>query len=104
MVTERVRPFLEYATHTVRQTAEGSVMLGDSHEDVGFDLATTPDAMHEIAARNLAAFPKLANASVVRVWSALRIMTPDGHPIYAQSVQTFLDTIPLAREKMPNAA
>ncbi len=30
MVTERVKPFLEYATHTVRQTQEGSVMLGDS--------------------------------------------------------------------------
>ena len=37
IVTERVRPFLDYATHVVRQTDEGSVMLGDSQEDVGFD-------------------------------------------------------------------
>ena len=85
MVTERMRPFLDYATHTVRQTAEGSVMLGDSHEDVGFDLGTSADVMQEIAARNLAVLPKLADATVVRVWSALRVMTPDGHPIYAQS-------------------
>jgi len=85
MVTERMRPFLEYATHTVRQTAEGSVMLGDSHEDVGFDLGTSAEVMQEIAARNLMALPKLADATVVRVWSALRVMTPDGHPIYAQS-------------------
>jgi hydrogen cyanide synthase HcnC len=85
MVTERMRPFLDYATHNVRQTAEGSVMLGDSHEDVGFDLGTSAEVMQQIAARNLVAFPKLADATVVRVWSALRVMTPDGHPIYAQS-------------------
>jgi glycine/D-amino acid oxidase-like deaminating enzyme len=85
MVTERMTPFLDYATHTVRQTAEGSVMLGDSHEDVGLDVGTSANVMQEIAARNLAALPRLADATVVRVWAALRVMTPDGHPVYEQS-------------------
>ena len=85
MVTERMAPFLTYATHTVRQTVEGSVMLGDSQEDVGLDVSTSAHVLQEIAARNLKAFPRLADATVVRVWAALRVMTPDGHPIYEQS-------------------
>jgi hydrogen cyanide synthase HcnC len=85
IVTERMRPFLAYATHVMRQTAEGSVMLGDSQEDVGFDIAVSVPVLREIAARNLAIFPCLADATVVRVWSALRVMTPDGFPIYDQS-------------------
>jgi hydrogen cyanide synthase HcnC len=85
IVTERMRPFLAYAAHMVRQTVEGSVMLGDSQEDVGFDTAVSVPVLADIAARNLAAFPCLAEATVVRVWSALRVMTPDGFPIYEQS-------------------
>ena len=69
-------------------------MLGDSHEDVGFDLATRPEVMQEIAARNIAALPKLAEATVVRVWAALRVMTPDGYPIYEQSARYPGATLP----------
>jgi glycine/D-amino acid oxidase-like deaminating enzyme len=86
IVTERIKPFLAYATHVMRQTVEGSVMLGDSQEDVGFDTAVSVPVLRDIAARNLAAFPCLAEATVVRVWSALRVMTPDGFPIYEQSL------------------
>lgn len=30
--------------------------------------------------------PDLAGVRLVRHWSALRVMTPDGHPVYAKSV------------------
>ena len=86
IVTERIKRFLPYATHVMRQTVEGSVMLGDSQEDVGFDTAVSVPVLRDIAARNLAAFPCLAEATVVRVWGALRVMTPDGFPVYAGSV------------------
>jgi glycine/D-amino acid oxidase-like deaminating enzyme len=76
---------LDYATHIMRQTEEGSVMLGDSQEDAGFDVSVTVPVMRSIAARNLAAFPALKDANVVRVWAALRVMSPDGLPIYARS-------------------
>ena len=33
------------------------------------------------------AFPHLRDANVARVWGALRVMTPDGFPIYQQSEQ-----------------
>jgi glycine/D-amino acid oxidase-like deaminating enzyme len=85
LVTERLRPFLNYATHVIRQTAEGSVMLGDSQEDVGFNTSVTAPVIQQIAARNVQVFPALKDASIVRVWGALRVMSPDGFPIYEQS-------------------
>ena len=87
IVTERMRPFLDYATHVVRQTAEGSVMLGDSMEDVGFDVRTRVAVLKHIASRNVQVFPALKDAAVVRMWAALRVMSPDGFPIYDQSVR-----------------
>jgi glycine/D-amino acid oxidase-like deaminating enzyme len=85
IVTERLRPLLDYPTHLMRQTNEGTVMLGDSQEDMGFDTTTRVAVLKVIAARNIAAFPALKDASVVRTWAALRVMTPDGFPIYEQS-------------------
>lgn len=85
MVTERVRPFLSMPVSKVRQTAEGSVQLGDSREEVEFDEGTTTPVMNAIASRALKLFPHLSQARVVRAWGALRVMTPDGYPIYAKS-------------------
>ncbi len=85
IVTERLRPFLHYPTHVARQTAEGSVMLGDSQEDVGFDISTKVAVLNRIAARNVEIFPALKEATIVRMWAALRVMSPDGFPIYEQS-------------------
>lgn len=87
LVTERIKPFLHYATHVLRQTAEGSVMLGDSQEDVGFDITTRVSVLQRIAERNVAMFPALKDASIVRMWAALRVMSPDGFPIYDQSAR-----------------
>ena len=42
LVTERAREVLPLPLTTVRQTQEGSVMLGDSQEEVGFDLRQKP--------------------------------------------------------------
>ena len=85
MITERLRPFLDHATHITRQTDEGSVMMGDSLEDAGFDISSTVGVLQDIAARNMAVFPALRDANIVRVWAALRVMSPDGAPIYEQS-------------------
>ncbi|MBN8904378.1 MAG: FAD-binding oxidoreductase, partial [Rhodospirillales bacterium] len=87
LVTERVRPFLHYATHVMRQTAEGTVMLGDSQEDVGFDVTTRVAVLRKIADRNMQVFPMLKDAAIVRMWAALRVMSPDGFPIYEQSTR-----------------
>ena len=85
IVTGRVPRLLDYATHVMRQTEEGTVMLGDSQEDTGFDIDTKVSTLQRIAARNLATFPALRDVNIVRTWAALRVMSPDGYPIYEQS-------------------
>jgi glycine/D-amino acid oxidase-like deaminating enzyme len=61
------------------------VQIGDSKEDVGFDDGTTGDVVRAIAKRAVRCFPLLENVRVVRSWGALRVMSPDGHPIYQRS-------------------
>lgn len=85
IVTERLGKIIDYPTHLLRQTAEGTVMLGDSQEDVGFDTTTRIAVLKQIADRNTRTFPALKEASIIRTWAALRVMSPDGFPIYEQS-------------------
>ncbi|MEO8754191.1 MAG: FAD-binding oxidoreductase, partial [Casimicrobiaceae bacterium] len=82
---ERVPPFLSMPVETIRQTDEGSVLLGDSQQERGFDEATETAVLSAIAARAVRVFPLLRDVRVVRAWAALRVMSPDGFPIYAQS-------------------
>ncbi len=85
LVTERARHLLPMPTTTIRQTVEGGLMLGDSQEDVGFDTGQNPAVMQVIARRAALSFPWLGALQIVRAWAALRIMPPDGLPIYDQS-------------------
>jgi len=85
LVTERAGRLLPMPTTTVRQTVEGTIMMGDSHEDVGFDTGQDPAILKAIARRNVLAFPWLKDLQVIRAWAALRVMSPDGLPIYDQS-------------------
>lgn len=85
LVTEKLAPFVDYPTTYLRQTEEGGLLLGDSEEEVGFDDATTAPVMAEIARRATLTFPFLAGVRVVRAWGALRVMSPDGYPVYEQS-------------------
>ncbi len=86
LVTERTREVLTLPTHVVRQTEEGALLLGDSKEDMGFDtLSQTPAVMRAIAQRAVRTFPWIAELNVVRAWAALRVMSPDGKPIYDAS-------------------
>jgi glycine/D-amino acid oxidase-like deaminating enzyme len=85
LVTERARMVFDLPTTSVRQTEEGSFLLGDSHEDVGLSVEATTAIMREIAGRAIRSFPFLASLRVVRAWGCLRTMTPDGFPVYAES-------------------
>ena len=82
MVTERLNPFLPYGTNFIRQTFEGGCLMGESSEEAGFDEGTTTDILRSTADKAIRAFPHLKHARIVRAWSALRIMTADGVPVY----------------------
>lgn len=85
IVTERVKPLLAIPNITVRQTVEGSIMIGESREEAGFDDATSAEVIKRLADRAVRMFPLLKDVSAVRTWAALRVMSPDGLPIYEQS-------------------
>ena len=85
IVTERVQPFLRHPIVTLRQTDEGTIMIGDSQLDcIDPDEVTMP-VISVMAARAIRMFPILARLNVVRTWSGIRVMTHDGFPIYDQS-------------------
>jgi glycine/D-amino acid oxidase-like deaminating enzyme len=85
VVTERLRPFLNYPVVTLRQTDEGTVMIGDSKEESTDPAGLTIGVSATEAERAVRQFPLLRNVNVVRTWSAIRVMTRDGFPIYDAS-------------------
>ncbi len=85
IVCERVKPFLKYPSVQIRQVGEGAVQIGDSKEDVGFDDGTKPQVTAAIARRAVKIYPLLEHVRMVRTWGALRVMSPDGYPIYDRS-------------------
>ena len=87
LVGERTARFLDYPTLNVRQTDEGTIQLGDSMEEVGFNDNVTTDVLANIAQRGVRTFPVLSSLRLVRAWGALRVMSPDGFPIYQESAK-----------------
>ncbi|MDH3387627.1 MAG: FAD-binding oxidoreductase [Gammaproteobacteria bacterium] len=85
VVTEKAAPVLNYPTNYVRQTDAGNFLLGPSSKNAGFDTSTEPATLRDITANCVRAFPLLDDFRVQRVWAALRVMTPDGFPVYQQS-------------------
>lgn len=84
MVTERRPRSLTVPILCVRQTPDGTFLIGLSTEDTGLDTRTTVKAMKSQAANAIRLFPQLANFNWVRAWGAIRVMTPDGAPIYSR--------------------
>jgi hydrogen cyanide synthase HcnC len=82
---ERVQPFLPFTLENVRQTDDGTVLVGDAQRDCGADEHLDTAVLSAMAGRAGRIFPFLRNVRVTRAWSALRVMSPDTFPIYAQS-------------------
>lgn len=85
LITERMQPVIPMLLVNARQTADGTINFGNSHEDAGYDTSINPVKLGQIARSITRYFPILKNARVVRSWSALRVMSPDGFPIYRES-------------------
>lgn len=85
MVTERVAPVFPYASAGLRQHVTGTFQLGVTHEEEGRSVDVTSGGANYIAKRVLQFMPDLANLRVVRQWAGLRVLTPDGTPIFDRS-------------------
>ena len=85
LVTERVQPCLSIPISGIQQTLEGSFVVGLSHRNVGFNTDMDTALMKQMSQRVVDAFPQLSRLRIVRGWSSLRVLSPDGLPIYQQS-------------------
>jgi glycine oxidase len=65
--------------------ADGSVLVGATVEDVGFDERQTPEAVAGLRAESAALLPETANAVLHDVRVGLRPATPDGLPLVGPS-------------------
>jgi len=85
LICERVVPFLKYPSVQIRQVGEGAIQIGDSKENTGLNDSTTPNMIARIARRAARIYPLLSHLRTIRTWAALRVMSPDGFPIYQES-------------------
>jgi len=85
LITERLPKLMNRPSGIIRQVDEGGVQIGASNEDVGYDDATTLRITAKLARQAVMIYPALARAKLLRSWGALRVMSPDGLPIYQQS-------------------
>jgi glycine oxidase len=60
---------------------DGSVVAGSTEEEAGFDARPTAAGIGGLLDFAARAVPALAEATVGRVWAALRPATPDGQPV-----------------------
>lgn len=85
LITEKLPKLINRPSTEVRQVDEGGVQIGASSADLGFDDRETLQTTAALARNAVEMFPILQKAKLLRSWAALRIMSPDGLPIYQHS-------------------
>ncbi|WP_121630136.1 NAD(P)/FAD-dependent oxidoreductase [Tropicibacter alexandrii] len=85
LITEKLPKLINRPSLIARQVDEGGIQIGATNEEVGLDDRVTQPGLSGLAADAIAAYPALAKAQLVRSWGALRVLSPDGLPIYQHS-------------------
>jgi glycine oxidase len=75
-----VRRILLYKGRYVIPRRDGHVLVGSTHEHVGFDKGITAAARHDLVAAAMEIVPALADFPVEKQWAGLRPGSPDGTP------------------------
>jgi len=83
MVSERYQRVLKVPILCTRQTPDGTFLIGLSTEDTALNSQVTVASMKNQASNAVRLFPLLKKINWVRSWGAIRVMTPDGAPIYS---------------------
>lgn len=87
LITEKLPRIINRPSLIARQVDEGGIQIGATNEEVGLDDRVTGTGLSGLAADAIAAYPILGRAQLVRSWGALRVLSPDGLPIYQQSAE-----------------
>lgn len=59
---------------------DGSVLIGETVEDAGFDVAVEPAAIERLRAAAVRAIPALDGLAISETWAGLRPRSPNGRP------------------------
>lgn len=65
----------------VESTASGTVLIGSSRQQIGFDARLRPDTLSELAAKAIRLFPFLAGQAIMRTYGGFRPFMPDHLPL-----------------------
>jgi len=87
LITEKLPKIINRPSLIARQVDEGGIQIGATNEEVGLDDRVTQPGLSGLAAEAIAAYPVLGRAQLVRSWGALRVLSPDGLPIYQESAE-----------------
>jgi glycine/D-amino acid oxidase-like deaminating enzyme len=85
LITEKLPKFMNRPSLIARQVDEGGVQIGATNEEVGYDDQVTAEGLSGLAKTAVDTYPILGRAQLVRSWGALRVLSPDGFPIYQES-------------------
>jgi glycine/D-amino acid oxidase-like deaminating enzyme len=85
LITEKLPPLINRPSLIARQVDEGGIQIGATNEEVGLDDSVTRKGLAQLAQEAVMAYPALERAQLVRSWGALRVLSPDGLPIYQES-------------------
>jgi len=85
LITERAPKLMRRPSAEIRQVNEGGVQIGASKREVGLNQKEDLQTVATLARRAVNMFPVLEQVKLMRSWASLRIMTPDGFPIYQES-------------------
>lgn len=65
----------------VESTPSGTVLIGSSRQQLGFDARLRPDTISEIAAKAIRLFPFLTDQAIIRTYGGFRPFMPDHLPL-----------------------
>ncbi len=81
ITTEQFPRILRRPVGSLRQTADGNILIGVTHDFTGYDRGVTYKAITQNTTRACRIFPVLKNLQSIRFWAGLRPWPIDGLPI-----------------------
>jgi glycine oxidase len=80
MPQPRIKRLLMVPGAYVIPRTDGSVLVGETVEEAGFDVDVASEAIERLRTAAVRAVPSLADAEIMQTWAGLRPRSPNGRP------------------------
>jgi sarcosine oxidase subunit beta len=81
ITTERIPPLISRFVGEIYQTASGSLYLGITNQFMGHEMRSTLPEVAPALQHASRVLPAIQNVNVIRIWTGMRPVPPDGAPI-----------------------